>query len=119
MTKISNTINIGEQLKVNRIGLGTNRITDTEQARAILRRAVELGVNFIDTADVYQDNASETTIGKTLVPYPPGMVIATKGAMVRGGEPNNSPEYLRSAIEASVARLKLKTIQLYQLQEFN
>ncbi len=64
------TVRIGDRV-VNRLGLGTNRVTDTEPTRALLRRAVELDVNFIDTADIYQSNASETTIGKTLRPLPP------------------------------------------------
>ncbi len=111
------TITIGEDLTVNRLGLGTNRITDTDQARALLKRAVELGVNFIDTSDVYADSASETTIGKTLAPYPTGLVIATKGSMLASmtSDIDASPEHLKAAIDASLRRLKLKRIDLYQL----
>jgi pyridoxine 4-dehydrogenase len=101
---------------VNRIGLGTNRITDTEQAHAVLRKAVELGVNFIDTADIYQRNASEETISKTLAPYPSGLIIATKGGMSpQDSSAINDPEYLRKALEGSMKRLKLSRIELYQL----
>jgi aryl-alcohol dehydrogenase-like predicted oxidoreductase len=101
---------------VNRIGLGTNRITDTEQAHAVLRKAVELGVNFIDTADIYQRNASEETIGKTLAPYSPGLIIASKGGMSpQDSSAINDPEYLRKALEGSMKRLKLSRIELYQL----
>src|ERR1035441_8953172 len=87
-------INIGD-LTVNRIGLGTNRITNTEAARALLRRAFELGVNFIDTADIYQKGASEQTIAATFDPYPKGLVIGTKGGMSRTDvSAINYPDYL-------------------------
>jgi pyridoxine 4-dehydrogenase len=103
---------------VHRLGLGTNRVTDTESARAVLRRAVQLGVNFIDTADIYQSTASETTIGKTLGRGTPNVVVATKGGMLR--DPNSRgvdghPDYLRSAVEASLHRLEVDCIELYQL----
>ncbi len=108
-------IRLGD-LTVNRIGLGTNRITDTEAARAVLLRAVELGVNFIDTADVYQKGQSESMIAKTLAPYRSGLIIATKGGMSwNDGTANNDPAYLRQALEASMKRLKLDCIELYQL----
>jgi pyridoxine 4-dehydrogenase len=108
-------IKIGD-LSVNRIGLGTNRITDTEAARALLRRAFELGVNFIDTADVYQKGASEQTIGATFDSYPEGLVIGTKGAMSwSDGSANNDPAYLRGALDASLKRLKREYVDLYQL----
>jgi pyridoxine 4-dehydrogenase len=97
-------------LTVHRIGLGTNRITDTPEARALLQRAVELGVNFIDTAHIYSGGDSETTIGNTLSPYPEGLVIATKGGM-NGA----SPEQLRSELQESLKRLKTDCIDLYQL----
>jgi pyridoxine 4-dehydrogenase len=103
-------------LTVNRIGLGTNRITDIEAAHTLLHRAVELGINFIDTADVYQRNASEETIGKTLAPYPAGLIIATKGGMSPAdSSPINDPTYLRNALEGSLKRLKLSRVELYQL----
>jgi len=97
-------------LKVNRLGLGTNRISDTKGARALLKRAVELGINFIDTAHTYQSGASETTIGRTLAPYPKGLVIATKGGM-HGA----APDQLRADLENSLQRLQTDCVDLYQL----
>ena len=111
------SVQIGDRT-VHRLGLGTNRLTDTEPARALLRTAVELGVNFIDTADVYQANASETTIGKTLGSNAPGVVVATKGGMTRdpgGRGVDGHPEYLRRALEASLRRLGTDCVELYQL----
>lgn len=103
-------------ITINRIGLGTNRVTDTEQAHTVLRRAVELGVNFIDTAELYQGTQSEDTIGKTLAPYPKGVVIATKvGMSLVDSSPINDPDYMRNAVNASRARLRLERIPLYQL----
>jgi len=109
------TVRIGDRV-LNRLGLGTNRVTDTEPTRALLRRAVELDVNFIDTADIYQSNASETTIGKTLRPFPPGVMVATKGGMTRPGV-NGHPDYLRRAVEGSLERLGTDCLQLYQLHQ--
>jgi pyridoxine 4-dehydrogenase len=122
------TIDIGGDLTVNRLGYGAMRITgdgvwgeprDRDQAKAALRRAVELGVNFIDTADSYGPDVSETLIAETLYPYPDDLVIATKGGQVRPGpnvwEPGCSPEQLRTALEGSLKRLKLEQIPLYQL----
>lgn len=97
-------------LNVNRLGLGTNRINDTDESRALLKRAVELGVNFIDTAHTYQNGASETTIGQALTPYQEGVVIATKGGM-NGA----SPDQLRADLEVSLLRLQTNCIYLYQL----
>jgi pyridoxine 4-dehydrogenase len=115
MTLIKTQISVGD-LTVHRIGLGTNRITDTEAARAVLKRAVELGVNFIDTADLYQKGQSESTIAKTLAPYRSGLVIATKGGMSwNDGSGINDPKYLRDALDASLKRLKRERIDLYQL----
>jgi pyridoxine 4-dehydrogenase len=108
------TITIGGELTVNRLGLGTNRITDTPEARKLLHRALELGINFIDTADTYAATASETTIGSTLSPYPAGLVVATKGGMIPGGA-DGSPKHLSEALDASLERLKLDCIDLYQL----
>lgn len=102
-------VQVGD-ISVNRLGLGTNRITDTSEARALLERAVELGVNFIDTAHAYQSGASETTIGKTLAPYPEKLLIATKGG-INGA----SPDQLRADLEDSLRRLKTERIDLYQL----
>jgi pyridoxine 4-dehydrogenase len=107
------TIKIGD-LTVNRLGLGTNRITDTDEAHKLLRRAVELGVNFIDTAWRYQNGASETAIGNALAPYGNGLVIATKG-----GWEEDRPEDLRKYLEDSLRRLKLECIDLYQLHRAN
>jgi pyridoxine 4-dehydrogenase len=121
------TIDIGGDLTVNRMGYGAMRITgpgiwgepaDREQAKAALRRALELDVNFIDTADSYGPEVSETLIAETLYPYPDGLVIATKGGFLRSGpgrwEPDGRPEHLREACEGSLRRLRLEQIDLYQ-----
>ncbi len=107
------TLQIGE-LAVRRIGLGTNRITDTPEARALLEYAVALGVNFIDTAHRYTNGASETTIGETFEPYPAGLVVATKGGL-RADGPHSAPEELRAELEESLQRLRVARIDLYQL----
>jgi pyridoxine 4-dehydrogenase len=122
------TISIGGDLTVNRIGFGAMRITgrgiwgeppDHDQARAALRRAVELGVNFIDTADSYGPEVSERLIGETLHPYPDDLVIATKGGLSRPApgswNADGRPEHLRAACEGSLRRLKLDAIPLYQM----
>jgi len=122
------TIEIGGDLVVRRMGFGAMRITgrgiwgdppDPERARAALRRAVDLGVNFIDTADSYGPEVSERLIAETLHPYPDDLVIATKGGLVRPGPnrwvPNGRPEHLREACAGSLRRLKLDQIPLYQL----
>ena len=121
------TIDVGGDLTVNRLGYGAMRITgdgiwgepkDREQAKAALRRAVELGVNFIDTADSYGPDVSETLIAETLHPYPDDLVIASKGGLVRPGpgrwDPDGRPEHLREALEGSLRRLRLDQIPLYQ-----
>jgi len=121
------TVKLGP-LDVNRLGFGAMRITGAgiwgeparpSEAKAVLRRAVELGCNFIDTADSYGPEVSERLIGETLYPYPPGLVIATKGGLVRPGpnrwERNGHPAHLRAACEGSLRRLKLECIDLYQL----
>src|ERR1700674_4020257 len=122
------TIDIGGDLTVNRLGFGAMRITgrgiwgeppDREKALAVLRRAVQLDVNFIDTADSYGPEASETLIAEALYPYPDDLVIATKGGLLRPGpgrwQPNGRPEHLREACDGSLKRLKLDQIPLYQL----
>ena len=122
------TIDLGGDLTVNRLGYGAMRITgsgiwgepaDAEQAKAALRRAVDLGVNFIDTADSYGPDVSERLIAETLYPYPDDLVIATKGGQLRAGPnqwaPDGRPEHLREVLEGSLRRLKLDQIPLYQL----
>ena len=121
------TIDVGGDLTVNRLGFGAMRITgqgvwgdppDRGQAIETLRRAVELGVNFIDTADSYGPEASENLIAESLYPYPDDLVIATKGGFTRPGPnqwtPDGRPEHLRSACEGSLRRLRLEQIPLYQ-----
>ena len=121
------TIEIGDR-RVRRLGFGAMRLTgpgiwgppaDHDEAIAVVRRAVELGVNLIDTADSYGPHVSEELIAEALYPYPEDLLIATKGGMRRTG-PNQwprdgSPEHLREACEGSLRRLKLDTIELYQL----
>jgi pyridoxine 4-dehydrogenase len=121
------TIDVGGDLTVNRMGFGAMRITgsgiwgpppDRDQAIATLRRVVELGVNFIDTADSYGPEVSESLIAEALYPYPDDLVIATKGGLVRPGpnrwNPDGRPEHLRAACEGSLRRLRLEQIPLYQ-----
>lgn len=126
------TFAIGGDLTVNRLGFGAMRITgkgiwgepaDPDEARAVLRRAVELGVNLIDTADSYGPDVSERLIGEALAPYPEDMVIATKAGLVRSGpgqwDPDGRPEHIREALEGSLSLLKLETIDLYQLHRID
>jgi aryl-alcohol dehydrogenase-like predicted oxidoreductase len=121
------TITIGGDLTVHRLGFGAMRVTgegiwgqppDRERAQAVLRRAIELGITFIDTADSYGPNVSEELIGETLAPYASGVVIATKAGLVRPGPGNwqadGRPEHIREAIDGSLTRLKLERIDLYQ-----
>jgi pyridoxine 4-dehydrogenase len=122
------TIDIGGDLTVRRLGFGAMRITgagiwgdppDREVAKAVLRRAVELGVNFIDTADSYGPAVSEELIAEALYPYPADLVIATKGGLERTGPgrwPSNArPEHLRQVCDDSLRRLRLEEIPVYQL----
>jgi aryl-alcohol dehydrogenase-like predicted oxidoreductase len=124
---MAGTIDVGGDLTVNRLGFGAMRITgdgiwgqpaDRDEAKAVLRRAIELGVNFIDTADSYGPHVSEELISETLLPYPDDLVIATKGGLERPGPgqwpANGRPEYLIAACEGSLRRLKLDQIPLYQ-----
>lgn len=120
------TLALGD-LTVRRLGYGAMRITgqgvwgpppDREAALSVLRRAVELGVNLIDTANSYGPDVSEELIAEALHPYPEGLVIATKGGFTRPGPgkwvPNGRPEYLREACEGSLRRLRTERIDLYQ-----
>lgn len=120
------TIAIGD-LRVHRLGFGAMRVTgpgiwgepkDPQGARRVLQRALELGVNFFDTADSYGPDVSERLIADTLHPYPSGLLIATKGGLIRPGrdqwERRGSPAHLRQACEASLKRLRVERIDLYQ-----
>jgi pyridoxine 4-dehydrogenase len=124
---MAGTIDVGGDLTVNRLGFGAMRITgdgiwgqpaDRDEAKAVLRRALELGVNFIDTADSYGPHISEELISEALHPYPDDLVIATKGGLERTGPGqwpvNGRPEHLIEACEGSLRRLKIEQIPLYQ-----
>src|SRR3984885_12211272 len=126
------TFALGGDLMINRLGYGAMRITgtgiwgepkDRGEAIKVLRRAVELGINFIDTADSYGPEVSENLIAEALYPYPKDLVIATKGGLTRSGpnkwEPLARPEYLRQCVEMSLRRLKLERIDLYQLHRID
>jgi pyridoxine 4-dehydrogenase len=128
----SGTFTLGGDLKVNRLGFGAMRITghgiwgepqNPEEARRVLKRVVELGVNFIDTADAYGPEVSERLIAETLSPYAKDLVIATKGGLTRQGPgqwaPVGRPEYLRQCVEMSLRRLRLERIDLYQLHRID
>jgi pyridoxine 4-dehydrogenase len=122
------TVTLGNEVSVHRLGYGAMRLTgpgiwgppkDRKAALAVLRRAVELGVNFIDTADSYGPHVSEELIAEALYPYPADLVIATKGGWERPGPNqwthNATPEHLRKAVEGSLKRLRLERIDVYQL----
>jgi pyridoxine 4-dehydrogenase len=125
---LAGDISLGGELTVHRLGYGAMRLTgegiwgppkDRKGALAVLRRATELGVNFIDTADSYGPHVNEELIAEALFPYPPGLVIATKGGWNRPG-PNQwthdaTPAHLREAVEGSLKRLRLDRIDVYQL----
>ncbi len=128
----SGSITLGGDITVHRLGFGAMRITgpgvwgeprDREEARKVLRRAVELQVNFIDTADSYGPSVSEEIIAEALYPYPAGLIIATKGGLTRQGPdqwlPVGRPEYLRQQVEMSLRRLRLERIDLYQLHRID
>ena len=127
-TRASASITIGGDLTVRRLGFGAMRITgpgiwgeppDHDEAVRVLRRAVDLGVNLIDTADSYGPHVSERLIAEALSPYPDDLVIATKGGLLRDGpnqwRPDGRPEHLRAVCEESLQRLRLDTIAIYQL----
>ncbi|MGA8593523.1 MAG: aldo/keto reductase [Bryobacteraceae bacterium] len=128
----SGTFPIGGDLKVNRLGFGAMRITgegiwgepkNPEEAKRVLRRALELGINFIDTADAYGPDVSERIIAEALHPYPKHLVIATKGGLTRQGPgkwaPVGRPEYLHQCVEMSLRRLRVERIDLYQLHRID
>jgi pyridoxine 4-dehydrogenase len=128
----SGEFSIGNDLTVHRLGYGAMRITgkgiwgepaDRAEAVRVLRRAVELGINFIDTADAYGPSVSEEIIAEALYPYPAGLVIATKGGFDRPGPDkwveNGKPEHLKAACEGSLRRLRLERIDLYQLHRID
>lgn len=123
----SGVFSLGGDLNVYRLGFGAMRITgsgiwgppaDHHEALAVLRRAPELGINLIDTADAYGPEVSENLIAEALYPYPEGLVIATKGGLTRSGpnqwSPDGRPEHLRAALEGSLKRLRLERIDVYQ-----
>src|SRR5205807_9524685 len=124
---LAGTIEIGGDLTVNRFGFGAMRLTgegiwgepaDREECKRVLRRAIDLGINFIDTADSYGPEVSERLIAETLYPYPDDLVIATKGGLLRPGpgrwDPDGRPQHLRAACEGSLRRLRVEQIDVYQ-----
>lgn len=128
----SGTFMLGGDMKIHRLGFGAMRITgegiwgeprDPEKAKQVLRRALELGVNFIDTADSYGPEVSERLIAEALHPYPKELVIATKGGLTRSGPnrwaPVGRPEYLRQCVEISLRRLRVERIDLWQLHRID
>ncbi|OFY84440.1 MAG: oxidoreductase [Bacteroidetes bacterium RIFCSPLOWO2_12_FULL_35_15] len=130
--KFEKTFTLANELQINRIGYGAMRITgkgiwgppeNRSEAKKVLRRAVELGVNFIDTADSYGPNVSEELIAEALYPYPKNLVIGTKGGFKRSGpnqwEMDSSPAHLEEALNGSLKRLKLNCIDLYQLHRID
>ncbi len=131
-TQISKTFKLGGKLEIGRLGYGAMRITgkgiwgepaDREAAKQVLQRAVELGVNFIDTADSYGPAVSERLIGEALAPYAKGTVIATKAGLTRQGPdrwlPVGRPEYLTQQVEMSLRWLKKETLDLWQLHRID
>lgn len=128
----SGTFSLGGDLTINRLGFGAMRITgdgiwgepkDPKECKRVLKRLLDLGVNFIDTADAYGPEVSENLIAEALHPYPKGLIIATKGGLTRQGPEKWAPvgraEYLRQCVEMSLRRLKLERIDLYQLHRFD
>lgn len=128
----SGTFQLGGDLPVHRLGYGAMRLTgegvwgeprDAEEAKRVLRRTIELGINFIDTADAYGPEVSERLIAEALHPYTKGLVIATKGGLTRTGpqqwHPVGRPEYLQQCVEMSLRRLKVERIDLWQLHRID
>ena len=131
-TSVTKTFKLGGKLEIHRLGFGAMRITgkgiwdepaDRENAKKVLQRAVELGVDFIDTADAYGPVVSERLIGEALAPYAKGTVIATKGGLTRQGPdqwlPVGRPEYLTQQVEMSLRWLKREQIDLWQLHRID
>jgi pyridoxine 4-dehydrogenase len=131
-TETATTFRIGGDMEIHRLGFGAMRITgkgiwdepqDREECKRVLRRAVELGVDFIDTADSYGPDVSEILIGETLAPYKRGLVIATKAGLTRQGPDKWAPvgraEYLTQQIEMSLRYLKLERLDLWQLHRID
>jgi pyridoxine 4-dehydrogenase len=131
-TPFKNTFTIGKDMTVNRMGYGAMRITgkgiwgppaDKNEAIRVLKRTIELGINFIDTADSYGPHISEELIAEALYPYPADLVIGTKGGLLRTGPDqwpvDASPEHLKEALDGSLKRLKLEQIDLYQLHRID
>ena len=130
---IVNTILLGNDLPINRLGYGTMRLVGDgawgeppkgrPAAIALLRRAVDLGINFFDTADAYGPHIAESLLAEALHPYPAGLIIATKGGLTRTGpaksKPLGRPDYLIQSVELSLRRLKLDRIDLYQLHRID
>lgn len=132
MIRAAQTFKIGGDLEVDRLGFGAMRLTgkgiwgeprDVDEAKRVLKRAVELGVNFIDTADSYGPAVSERLIGEALSPFPKGLVVATKGGLTRQGpnqwSPNGRPEYLAQQVDKSLRLLKTEVIALWQLHRID
>ena len=132
MTTLRKTFKIGGDLEVNRLGYGAMRLTgkgiwgepkDGDEARRVLKRAVQLGINFIDTADSYGPAVSERLIGEALAPFPKGLVVATKAGLTRQGPdqwaPVGRPEYLAQQVEMSLRFLKTDVIALWQLHRID
>jgi pyridoxine 4-dehydrogenase len=132
MSKLQKTFKIGGDLEVNRLGYGSMRLTgqgiwgeprDPDEAKRVLKRAVQLGVNFIDTADSYGPYVSERLIGEALAPFAKGLVVATKAGLIRTGPdqwaPVGRPEYLQQEVELSLRRLKTDVIDLWQLHRID
>ncbi len=132
LARLGGTFSIGGDLTVNRLGFGAMRLTGSgvwgspenpEEAKRVLQRAIELGINFIDTADAYGPEVSENLIAEVLFPYPKDLVIATKGGNTRPGPnqwvPLGTAEHMQEAVDGSLKRLKLERIDLYQLHRID
>jgi pyridoxine 4-dehydrogenase len=132
VTTVQKTFKIGGDMEVNRLGFGSMRLTgagiwgpsrNPDEAKRVLQRAIELGVNFIDTADSYGPAVVEPLIAEALAPFPPGLVIATKAGLTRQGpnlwKPVGRPEYLEQQVDMSLRFLKTRTIDLWQLHRID